>query len=190
MAVSLPALFLIALGVSADAFAVSLGKGLQMRRLDLRAAGIVAGAFGAFQAGMPLLGYLLGSQLERSITSVDHWIAFGLLAVVGLKMIREALSPHDDSPDRDASLDLRELLVLSVATSIDALAVGIGFAFLEIDIALAVLLIGGTTAVLSFGGVVLGHRAGTRFRTPAELAGGLILIAIGTKILFDHIDLF
>jgi putative Mn2+ efflux pump MntP len=177
----------IALGVSADAFAVAVGKGLGMRRFDLRAAATIAVAFGTFQAGMPLLGWLLGSQMERIITSFDHWIAFGLLAVAGGKMLWEGFGDTDAHPD--ATPGWHELLVLSTATSIDALAVGIGLAFLPISILPVVLLIGATTAVLSLGGVVLGHRAGARWRRPAVLAGGVILILIGLRILLDHLDL-
>lgn len=200
---SLISLLLIALGLSADAFAVALGKGLQVVRFEARAAASLAATFGLFQAGMPLLGYLLGSGLERYITEVDHWIVFTLLCLVGGKMIHEALSDEDEDDDLSdddgaggrrptgpvtKTVRPRELLVLGVATSLDALAVGIGFAFLDVNIALAVILIGACTALLAFGGVVLGHRAGMRYRTPAEVAGGLVLIAIGTKILLDHLD--
>ena len=180
-------LVLVALGVSADAFAVAVGKGLQMRRLRLGQAATIAASFGLFQAVMPLLGYLLGSQLERVITSFDHWVAFALLAGVGGRMLNEARKPDDAGTAADSRLDWRELLVLSVATSIDALAVGIGFAFLPVSIGPAVLLIGITTATLAFGGVLLGHRAGSRWRRPAAVAGGLILIGIGIKILVDHL---
>jgi len=179
-------LFLIAIGVSADAFAVALGKGLGMRRLNYRHAIIIALSFGVFQALMPLVGWLLGTQFQSLITSVDHWIAFGLLVIVGGKMLYEAFFSKDDE-EEDDGLRVRELVVLSFATSIDALAVGISFAFLEVDIVPAILLIGAATAVLSFAAVLIGHRAGTRFKRPAEIAGGLILIGIGTKILFDHL---
>jgi len=179
-------LLLIAIGVSADAFAVALGKGLGMRRLNYRHAVLIALAFGVFQAVMPLVGWLVGTQFQSLITSIDHWIAFGLLALVGGKMLYEAFSKGGDEKEDDG-LRVRELLLLSFATSIDALAVGISFAFLEVDILPAVALIGATTAVLSFAAVLIGHRAGTRFKRPAEIAGGLILIGIGTKILFDHL---
>ena len=185
---SLLTLVLVALGVSADAFAVAVGKGLQMRRLHLGHAATIAGAFGLFQGVMPLLGYLVGSQLERVITSFDHWVAFALLAGVGGKMLLDARAEDEAAATADSELDWRELLVLSVATSIDALAVGIGFAFLPVSIVPAVLLIGVTTAVLAFGGVLLGHRAGARWRRPAAAAGGLVLIGIGVKILVDHLS--
>ena len=179
-------LTLIAVGVSADAFAVSLGKGLHMRRLNLRNAIIIALTFGIFQAVMPFLGWLLGTQVSQFIYQVDHWIAFGLLAIVGGKMLWEAFHESDTEKDSD-TLRVRELLVLALATSIDALAVGISFAFLSVDIVPAVILIGVTTAVLSFIGVLIGHRAGIRFKKPAEIAGGLVLIVIGVKILLDHL---
>ncbi|MCW2679591.1 MAG: putative rane protein [Frankiales bacterium] len=184
---SLLTLVLIALGVSADAFAVAIGKGLQMRRLRLGHAATIALAFGLFQAVMPLLGYLLGSQLERAITSFDHWVAFALLAGVGGRMLHQARTDDDVAAASD-DLDWRELLVLSVATSIDALAVGIGFAFLPVSIGPAVLLIGLTTAVLAFGGVLIGHHAGARWRRPAAVAGGLVLIGIGVSILVEHLE--
>jgi putative Mn2+ efflux pump MntP len=183
-------LFLIALGVAADAFAVSLGKGLQMRRLRGGDAVAIATTFGVFQALMPLLGWFLGSRFRDSITSVDHWVAFGLLVAIGGKMIWEAL--HHDAPEEgeEQRIGIRELLVLGVATSIDALAVGITMAFLDVAIGAAVVLIGATTFVLSLVGVYLGHRAGVRFRGPAEVVGGLILIAIGFRVLLDHVGVW
>jgi putative Mn2+ efflux pump MntP len=180
-------LLLVAVGVSADAFAVALGKGLHMKTFDLRHALAIALAFGGFQAVMPLLGWVLASQFARYITGVDHWIAFALLALIGAKMIWEAVhGGPDDEEDSDA-LPVRELLVLAVATSIDALAVGISFAFLPVSIGPAVALIGVCTFVLSFVGVVLGRRVGARFGGPAEIAGGVILILIGTRVLLDHL---
>jgi len=183
--------FLIALGVSADAFAVALGKGLHMRRLNYRSAIVIALTFGLFQAVMPLIGWLLGTQLQQYITAIDHWIAFGLLAVIGGKMLWDAFhdSGEDDESD-DGRVHVRQLLLLAVATSVDALAVGISFAFLDVAIVQAVIVIGVTTAVLTFVGVLVGHRAGIRFRGPAEIVGGAILILIGTKILLDHLGVF
>lgn len=183
-------LLLIAIGVSADAFAVALGKGLHMRRFNYRYALIVAATFGAFQALMPLVGWLLGSQFADYITEFDHWIAFGLLAAVGGKMLWEAFSSHEDTEKDVDSVNVRELLVLAIATSIDALAVGISFAFLpDVPITGAIVLIGVTTLVISFVGVVLGHRVGIRLGKPAEIAGGVILILIGLRILTDHLGL-
>lgn len=178
---------LIALGVSADAFAVALGRGLTMRRLFYRDAALIAITFGLFQAAMPLIGWLLGSQLEQFIAPVDHWIAFALLAAVGGKLLWDAFHGDEEKREGDGRISPRQLLVLAFATSIDALAVGIGLAIIEVPILPAIAIIGVTTAVLSFGGVLLGHRAGVRFRTPAEVVGGLVLIGIGTKILFDHL---
>ena len=184
-------LLLIAVGVSADAFAVALGKGLHMRRFNYRYALIVAATFGLFQAVMPLIGWLLGTRFADYITDFDHWIAFALLGIVGGKMLWEAFSGHEDTePDTDA-INIRELLVLAIATSVDALAVGISFAFLpDVPITAAVALIGVTTLVISFIGVVLGHRVGIRLGKPAEIAGGVILILIGLRILFDHLGIF
>jgi putative Mn2+ efflux pump MntP len=188
--VALWSVFLIALGVSADAFAVALGKGLHMRRLNYRNAIIIALTFGLFQAVMPLIGWLLGTQLHAYIEAVDHWIAFGLLAVIGGTMLWDAIRGGEDDDSDDGRLHVRQLLLLAVATSVDALAVGISFAFLEVAIVEAVILIGLTAAVLTFVGVLVGHRAGLRFRGPAEIAGGAILILIGTKILLDHLGVF
>ncbi|ROS68733.1 putative Mn2+ efflux pump MntP [Curtobacterium sp. PhB172] len=180
------ALFLIALGVSADAFAVALGKGLHMKRFDVRHALVIALTFGAFQALMPLLGWLLGSAFAQYIAAFDHWIAFGLLALIGGKMLWEAFSKHEDNEQDTDRLPIRELLVLAIATSIDALAVGVTLAFLPVSIGGAVLLIGVTTAVLSFAGVVVGRRVGARFGKPAEIAGGVVLILIGVNIVLEH----
>lgn len=180
-------LLLIAVGVSADAFAVALAKGLQLRALRARDALALAVTFGLFQALMPLLGWLLGSGLRDYIVAVDHWIAFALLALIGAKMIWDAFHPDDDDDAASAGVSARELLVLGVATSIDALAVGISFAFLETPILGAVTLIGVTTFSLTLVGVYVGHRAGTRYRTPATVVGGAILILIGLRILLDHL---
>jgi putative Mn2+ efflux pump MntP len=186
--VSFSSLALIALGVSADAFAVALGRGLHMRRFDYRSAALVAVTFGVFQGAMPLIGWLLASAFAREIVAVDHWIAFGLLALVGGKMLYEAFSAdEDDEPDIER-IHLRQLLVLALATSIDALAVGISFAFLEVSILGAAGLIALVTLVVSFLGVVLGHRAGARLGRPAEVVGGVILILIGVSILVEHLS--
>ena len=183
-------LLLIALGVSADAFAVALGKGLHLRRLAARDALAIAGTFGLFQALMPVLGWLVGSSLEDYITEVDHWVAFGLLALVGGKMLHEALSPGEDDEEDEDHVGLRELLVLGLATSVDALAVGVSFAFLDVDVLAAAVVIGVVTLLVSLAGVVVGHRAGVRFRGPAEVAGGVVLILIGVRILLDHLGVW
>ncbi|ABS05992.1 manganese efflux pump MntP family protein [Kineococcus radiotolerans] len=187
---SLVTLLIIAVGVSADAFAVAVAKGLHLRRLTVRDVGGLAAGFGLFQALMPLAGWLLGRSFADYITEIDHWIAFGLLLLIGAKMIHEALSSHDDDAEDFDGIGVRELLVLSVATSIDALAVGISFAFLDVSILPAVTLIGVITAVVTVIGVVIGRRAGGRFGRPAEIAGGVILILIGTRILLQHLGVF
>lgn len=183
-------LLLIAVGVSMDAFAVSLCKGLGMKKVNYRQAFIISLFFGGFQALMPLLGWLLGRQFEQYITNFDHWIAFILLAFIGGKMIREAFQ---DNPECEscgiAFLDYKELLVLSVATSIDALAVGITLAFLNVPIISTVGVIGLTTLVLCFIGVVIGNRFGLKFKKKAEIAGGVVLILIGAKILLGHLGI-
>jgi putative Mn2+ efflux pump MntP len=185
--VSVLTLFLIALGVSADAFAVALGKGLHVRTLAGRDAISIALSFGVFQALMPLIGYLLATSFRDHITEWDHWIAFALLSLIGGKMLWEAIGPGADDEEDAEGVGLRELLVLSFATSIDALAVGISFAFLDVSIVPASVLIGVVTAAVSLLGVSIGHRAGLTFRRPAEIAGGLILIAIGVRVLLDHL---
>ena len=181
-------LFLIAVGLSMDAFAVSICKGLKMQRFNVRHAGVIALAFGGFQALMPVIGWFLGKQFESYITGIDHWIAFALLAVIGGKMVVESFKKEEeDSSKENEKLDVKELLVLAVATSIDALAVGITFAFLQVSIVPAVSLIGVITFVLSAVGVFIGHKFGAKFKSKAELAGGIILILIGLKILLEHL---
>lgn len=182
-------LFLVAVGLSMDAFAVSICKGLCMKRLNVRQALVIALFFGGFQAGMPLIGWLLGTQFEQFITPVDHWIAFLLLAFIGGKMLWDAFHEDDEGVACavDGKLDLRELVMMAIATSIDALAVGITFAFLGVDIVSSVALIGITTFVLAFVGVAVGFRFGARYEKPATIAGGIVLILIGLKILLEHL---
>lgn len=180
-------LFLLAVGLSMDAFAVSVCKGLAMDRINLKKAGIVGLWFGGFQAGMPLLGYFLGYRFSDAIQSVDHWIAFVLLCLIGFNMIREARSCDDESAD--ASLGFKTMLVMAVATSIDALAVGITFAFLKVNILQAVLFIGVITFLLSAAGVKVGNVFGVKYKSRAEAAGGVILILLGTKILLEHLGI-
>ena len=182
-------LLLVAVGVSMDAFAVSICRGLGMRRLNLRTAAVLALFFGGFQALMPLIGWALGSQFMGAIAPVDHWVAFVLLAFIGGKMLWEAAHEgEDDCGCKDTSrIDLREFLVLAVATSIDALAVGISFAALSVDIVPAVSLIGLTTFAFSFGGVAVGHFFGARYERPASVVGGVALVLIGVKILLEHL---
>ena len=182
-------LFLIGVGLSMDAFAVSICKGLGMSRLNMRQAAVISLFFGGFQALMPLIGWALGSQLTDFITPIDYWIAFGLLAFVGGKMLWDAF--HEDDEDEgvqtDEKLDLKELLMLAIATSIDALAVGITFAFLQVAIVPSITIIGLTTFVISFAGVAVGHFFGARFEKPATIVGGVVLILIGVKILLEHL---
>lgn len=182
-------LLLIAVGLSMDAFAVSVCKGLAMKRCTCGKAGIVGLYFGAFQALMPLIGFFLGVQFKEVITSVDHWIAFILLGIIGANMIREAFGSCDECQDADASLDVRTMLGLAVATSIDALAVGVTFAFLQVEIVPAVSFIGAITFTLSVAGVKIGNIFGTKYQSKAELAGGVILILMGCKILLDHLGM-
>lgn len=177
-------LFIIAVGLSMDAFAVSICKGLSMQNMSWKNALIVGLYFGSFQAGMPLIGYLLGSQFKDAITSIDHWIAFILLGVIGFNMIREAMSKEEEC--MDCSLNPQNMIMLSVATSIDALAVGVTLAFLKVQILPAVSFIGVTTLLLSIMGVKVGNVFGIRFKAKAELAGGIILILMGVKILLEH----
>ena len=184
---SLLNLMVVAVGVSADAFAVSLAQGVRVRRHIHRDALLVAVVFGLFQAVMPLLGWVLGAQFSAFIAPVDHWLAFVLLLLIGAKMIWEALRPDHHESDSRGRLRRRELFMLGLATSIDALAVGLSFAFLNVDILPAVLLIGVVTAALTYVGVLLGHRVATRFQKPAELVGGLVLIGMGVKILLEHL---
>ncbi len=180
-------LFILAVGLSMDAFAVSVCKGLAMPKITVKKAAVVGIWFGGFQALMPALGYLLGSQFKDSITAIDHWIAFILLGIIGGNMIREAC-PGECEKEND-SLDIKTMFLLAVATSIDALAVGITFAFLKVNIAAAVSFIGVTTFVISAAGVKIGNIFGTKYKSKAELAGGIILILLGLKILLEHLGI-
>ncbi len=181
-------LFLIGVGLSMDAFAAAVCKGLGMRTMRWRQGAVIALLFGGFQAAMPLLGWVLGRQFESYITSIDHWIAFLLLGYLGGKTLWDALHEEESSP-ASGRFDLRELVMLAVATSIDALAVGITFAFLQVSILPAAGLIGCTTFSLSLAGVWIGCRFGARYKRGATLAGGAILCLIGLKILLEHLGL-
>lgn len=179
-------LLLIAVGLSMDAFAVSVCKGLSVKKLNVRHVLLAGLWFGGFQALMPLLGWLLGYRFESFIQSVDHWIAFVLLGLIGGNMIRESFSGEEELND---DFGLKSMLLLALATSIDALAVGVTFAFLSVKILPAVLLIGLTTFLLSGLGILIGGRFGERLGTRAERLGGIILILIGLKILLEHLGL-
>lgn len=186
-------LFTLAVGLSMDAFAVAVCKGLAMKKITVGKAVIVGIWFGGFQALMPALGYFLGIQFKSKITAVDHWIAFILLGLIGFNMIREACSKEEEDcavcSDAEASLGIREMFVLAVATSIDALAVGITFAFLQVNIWAAVSFIGVITFLLSAVGVKVGNVFGVKYKSRAELAGGAILILLGLKILLEHLGI-
>lgn len=185
-------LFLLGVGLSMDAFAVSVCKGLGMRKLNKKQALIIGLYFGGFQALMPFVGWLLGSQFQKYITSIDHWIAFILLGFIGGKMMIEAVREWNEEEVvdvMDAPIDHKNMLVLAVATSIDALAVGITFAFLETPIVEAITIIGITTMVISIAGVVIGNFFGSRYKSKAEFIGGLILVLLGLKILLEHLGI-
>ena len=186
MGLSFIELFIIAVGLSMDAFAVSICKGLAMRKLSYKNACIVGLWFGGFQGLMPLLGYFLGRSFAQLVSQYDHWIAFILLALIGIGMLREAFGEEEEVSD---SLAVKTMFLLAIATSIDALAIGVSFAFLEVSIVPAVLFIGVITFLLSVLGVKIGNIFGSRYKSKAEIAGGLILIGMGIKILLSHLGI-
>ena len=178
-------LILLSVGLAMDAFAVAICKGLNMRKMNYKNALILALFFGGFQALMPTLGYFLGTTFSNLIDQFDHWVAFILLAIIGVNMVREALSKDEDETNDD--FGFKTMLLLAIATSIDALAVGVTFALEGTDIALAAGLIGLTTFTLSPIGLLVGNRFGLRYKSRAEIVGGVILILIGVKILLEHL---
>ena len=181
-------LFLLAVGLSMDAFAVSVCKGLSTQKLTWKHYLTIGLWFGGFQALMPTIGYFLGSTFESYITSVDHWAAFVLLAIIGVNMIREGLRKDEPEEDQNASFSFQTILVLAVATSIDALAVGITFALLpDVNLPAAVSFIGATTFLLSAIGLKVGNVFGLKYKSRAEIAGGAILVLLGLKILLEHL---
>ena len=180
-------LFVLAVGLAMDAFAVAVCKGLALKKIGAGKALLVGLWFGGFQGLMPFIGYLLGTGFEDKIKAIDHWVAFILLGLIGLNMIREACSGEEE--EADACLDVKSMLLLAVATSIDALAVGITFAFLKVNIVMAVSTIGVITLILSAVGVYIGHIFGEKYKAKAEMAGGIILILIGLKILLEHLGI-
>ena len=180
-------LILLSIGLGMDAFAVSVCKGISMKKMNWKKACIIGLYFGGFQAIMPVIGYFFGSSFESIITNIDHWIAFILLAIIGAKMIQEAFQKEEEEYNEDISV--KTMIVLSIATSIDALAVGITFAFLKVNLLLAITLIGTITVILSVIGTKIGNRFGDKYKSKAELAGGIILIIIGLKILLEHIGI-
>lgn len=185
---SIAELLILAVGVSMDALAVAICKGLSIQKLKLRHAIIVGLWFGAFQALMPTIGWLLGSAFTELITSIDHWVAFVLLGIIGGNMVREALSRKEDD-EVDPSLAFGAMLVLAIATSIDALAVGVTLALLNVNILATVLSIGLCTFIISTIGVKIGNVFGMKFKSKAELLGGVVLILIGLKILLEHLGI-
>ena len=179
-------LLIIAVGVSMDAFAVSICKGLSVPRIKASHVLKTALWFGGFQALMPLLGFYVGVSFADFVSSLDHWIAFILLGIIGGNMMKESFAGHD-SCDISPDFSVRTMLAMAVATSIDALAIGVSFAFLKVDIWGAVLIIGLMTACFSGAGILLGNHFGNRYKSKAEFAGGFILIAMGLKILVEHL---
>lgn len=179
-------LILIAIGLSMDAFAVSIGKGISLPKVRLRHPLLAGVWFGGFQALMPLVGYACGVSFSQAVASIDHWAAFLLLLLIGGKMIYDHFAGDDDEPS-DGDFSFRTMFLLAVATSIDALAVGVSFAFLQVSLLKSVIAIGVTTALFSFAGVYIGHLFGNRWRSCAELLGGVVLVSIGLKILIEHL---
>lgn len=184
-------LLLIATSLAMDAFAVSICKGLNMRKLDVKQMGLIALFFGGFQAGMPLIGWFIGSQFAQYVESVDHWITFILLGIIGGKMIKESFEKEEDCGCCESKLSLKELTALAIATSIDALAVGVTFAFeYERNQAITVIVLTGIiTGLLSAIGVFIGHKFGAKYKNKAEFTGGLVLVLIGTKFLLEGLGI-
>ncbi len=180
-------ILLLGVGLAMDAFAVSICKGLSMKKMNWKNAVIIALYFGVFQALMPLIGYFLGVTFESLVTTFDHWIAFILLSLIGGKMIKESFDREDDK--ENDKVDLKTMVVLAVATSIDALAVGITFAFFDVNLMLAISSIGIITFIISILGVKIGNRFGDKYQSKAELMGGVILVLLGIKILLEHLNI-
>ena len=180
-------LIILSIGLAMDAFAVSVCKGLSMSKMNWKNACIIGIYFGFFQGFMPLVGYLLGISFQDKICSIDHWIAFILLGIIGLNMIKEAISKENEK--QDESIKFKDMIILAIATSIDALAVGITFAFLKVNILLAISLISIITFIISVAGVKIGNIFGDKYEKKAEFAGGIILILLGIKILFEHLHI-
>lgn len=178
---------LVAIGLAMDAFAVSICKGLSMKKMSWKKALIIGGYFGIFQGLMPVIGYFFGTSFENLVTKIDHWIAFVLLGMIGINMLKEAFS--DEKENRNDDVKFKTMLILALATSIDALAVGISFAFLKTNILIASLQIAVITFIISIIGVKIGNKFGDKYEKKAEILGGLILILMGTKILLEHLGI-
>ena len=183
-------LLLLAVGLSMDAFAVSICKGLSMKKAGLKEGAICGTWFGGFQALMPLIGFFLGSLFAQAIEAFDHWVAFGLLAIIGINMLKDAFSKDCDCEQHDADLSVKTMFVMAIATSIDAMAVGISLAMAgNVNILVAVVLIGVVTFLMCAAGVKIGSVFGNKFEKKAQIAGGVILILLGTKILLEHLGI-
>ena len=181
------AILLLGIGLSMDAFAVSICKGLAMKKMNWKNAIIIALYFGMFQAVMPIIGYFLGTTFESLVTTFDHWIAFILLLLIGGSMIKESFDKEDEK--KNDKIDFKTMTVLALATSIDALAIGITFAFLDVNVTLAVSIIGIITFIISVCGVKIGNKFGDKYQNKAELMGGIILVLLGIKILLEHLEI-
>lgn len=179
---------LIGIGLAMDAFAVSIGKGLSMKKMNWKKAIIVGLYFGIFQGLMPIIGFFLGYSFESLVSQIDHWIAFFLLVAIGMNMIRETLKK--DEENRNDSVAFKIMIILAIATSIDALTIGITFAFLQVNILTSALIIGVTTFLISVLGVKIGNKFGSKYESKSEVIGGLILILMGLKILLEHLNVF
>lgn len=184
-------LIIIAVGLAMDAFAVAVCKGLNMRKLDIKQTALIALFFGGFQAGMPLIGWFIGSRFAQYIESIGHWVTFVLLAIIGGKMIWESFKNDDECDRGENKLDLKELTALAIATSVDALAVGVAFAleYQRNTVFIAIVLIGIITAALSAVGVFIGHKFGAKYKNKAEFAGGLVLVFMGVKFLLEGLEI-
>ena len=182
-------LILLSIGLGMDAFAVSICKRIPMKKMDWKKACIIGLYFGGFQAIMPVIGYFLGSTFESFITNFDHWVAFILLAIIGGNMIKEAFCKEKEDEESNDDISFKTMFVLAVATSIDALVIGITFAFLKVNLLLAISIIGIITFVISIIGTKVGNKFGSKYEKKAELAGGIILILIGIKILLEHLGI-
>ena len=180
-------IILISIGLGMDAFAVAVCKGLAMKHGNSKKGAIIAVYFGVFQSLMPLIGFLLGMRFEKAIQSIDHWIAFILLSVIGINMIKESVKRDDEKINDDVSF--KTMIILAIATSIDALAVGVTFAFLQVKIFSSILTIGIITFFMSYIGVKIGNKFGDKLKNKSEIVGGIILIFMGIKILLDHLEI-
>ena len=178
----------IGISLSMDALAVSLSKGLTSKKINLKKAIIIGLYFGTFQALMPLIGYLLGSSFQEYIEEIDHWVAFVALSLIGTNMIKESFKNNEEVVDD--SIDFKNMIILSIATSIDALVVGVTFGFLEVNIIEASSMIGLITFIISVLGVIIGHRVGNKLGNKANILGGIVLILFGCKLLLEHLDIF